>query len=350
MLKDVLFRRSIMYGFAVFVIGFSMMPSVVTIPVEDYFLSACHGNILYVGGNEQGNYTKIQDAVDNASDGDTIYVYDDSSPYLENVEVDKTLTLIGKNRDTTVIDGSRAKYTITISADNVIINGFTIQNSGGSSGSAGVCILCDHNTISGNIIKKTSTGIITYYENWALSDGYNVISENIITDNQIGMDIQGYNNIVSRNNISHNEAEGIVLEEAYNNNVFENIITDVDYVGILLTYSSNNIISQNIISNNNIGIMLLTSSNDKIIQNNFMGNIKSAYFKQSLLERIEFCKILGEPLGWITWDENYWNGPRLLPKPIFGLLQLGYYAFDIPNFVNFDWHPAQKLYEIIEGG
>jgi hypothetical protein len=31
---------------------------------------------LYVGGSGPGNFTKIQDAVDNASDGDTVFVYD----------------------------------------------------------------------------------------------------------------------------------------------------------------------------------------------------------------------------------------------------------------------------------
>ena len=36
------------------------------------------GNTLYVGGNGSGNYTKIQDAIDNASDGDTVFVFDDS--------------------------------------------------------------------------------------------------------------------------------------------------------------------------------------------------------------------------------------------------------------------------------
>jgi hypothetical protein len=31
-------------------------------------------NTLYVGGNGQGNYTRIQDAINNASYGDTVFV------------------------------------------------------------------------------------------------------------------------------------------------------------------------------------------------------------------------------------------------------------------------------------
>ena len=42
--------------------------------------SIFEGNTLYVGGLGPNNYTIIQEAIDNASDGDTIFVYDDSSP------------------------------------------------------------------------------------------------------------------------------------------------------------------------------------------------------------------------------------------------------------------------------
>ncbi|GAH12836.1 unnamed protein product, partial [marine sediment metagenome] len=63
------------------------------------------GITLYVGGSGAGNYTKIQDAIDDANDGDTVFVFDDSSPYYENVMVDKSISLIGENKETTIIDG-----------------------------------------------------------------------------------------------------------------------------------------------------------------------------------------------------------------------------------------------------
>ena len=37
-------------------------------------------NISYVGGSGPGNYSKIQDAIENATKGDTVFVFDDSSP------------------------------------------------------------------------------------------------------------------------------------------------------------------------------------------------------------------------------------------------------------------------------
>ncbi|MBE3136035.1 MAG: hypothetical protein IMZ43_01355 [Thermoplasmata archaeon] len=37
--------------------------------------STSRGNWLYVGGSGPGNYSTIQDAIDNASDSDTVYIY-----------------------------------------------------------------------------------------------------------------------------------------------------------------------------------------------------------------------------------------------------------------------------------
>jgi len=88
-----------------------------------------NGSILYVGGSGGENYSTIQAAINDANNGDTVFVYDDSSPYVENVIVNKSINLIGENRDTTVINGSGNGNTVNISADNVNISGFTIKGS-----------------------------------------------------------------------------------------------------------------------------------------------------------------------------------------------------------------------------
>jgi hypothetical protein len=95
-------------------------------------------SILYVGGDGPGNYTTIQDAVDDAIDGDTIIVY--SGIYYEDqVIVDKAILIQGAGWETTIIDGGDALLTETgllriIADGDVLLQGFTIRNAGGPSG------------------------------------------------------------------------------------------------------------------------------------------------------------------------------------------------------------------------
>ena len=76
------------------------------------------------GNYTTGNYTTIQAAVNNASDGDTVYVH--SETYYEHVTVNKRIILVGANQ--TVIDGSGSGSCIYVTTDKSEIIGFTVQN------------------------------------------------------------------------------------------------------------------------------------------------------------------------------------------------------------------------------
>jgi len=141
------------------------------------------GNILYVGGSGPNNYSKIQDAIDNASDGDTVFVYDDSSPYYENLIVDKPITLKGENKETTVINGSESEIVVNISSDNVILSGFTILNHGNYSSLTSIIVIhSNYNIISGNIITGNA-----HYGIDILYSEYSIISGNTITSVYTGI-------------------------------------------------------------------------------------------------------------------------------------------------------------------
>ncbi|MHA2390084.1 MAG: hypothetical protein ACXACW_15290, partial [Candidatus Hodarchaeales archaeon] len=114
------------------------------------------GNTLYVGGNGTGNYTSIQDAIKNASDGDTVFVFDDSSPYYGVVVINKSICLIGEDKNTTIIDGMHIENCVNVTADTVTISGFTIQNScKGSTYDAGINIReTSNHIIQNNIIRN----------------------------------------------------------------------------------------------------------------------------------------------------------------------------------------------------
>jgi hypothetical protein len=90
-------------------------------------------NILLVGND---GYATIQDAIDAASDGDTILVA--PGTYNDSITIDKSITLLGAQAGTagtgsaraggeSVIDGG-GQFDLTINADNVTIDGFEIRN------------------------------------------------------------------------------------------------------------------------------------------------------------------------------------------------------------------------------
>jgi hypothetical protein len=118
-------RKWLAVGIILLFVATAIIPSFAK-PVEKSSIVA-DGRILYVGGSGPGNYTRIQDAIDNASDGDTVFVYDDSSPYHEydNVtHVTRSIILQGESWETTIIQVGM----FNIIANNVIVKDFTFQN------------------------------------------------------------------------------------------------------------------------------------------------------------------------------------------------------------------------------
>jgi len=97
-------KKSLVIAVILFFIGTVIIPSSGQ-QIDKVSLSMSRNNTLYVGGRGPGNYTRIQDAINNASNGDKVFVYDESSPYYEKVKINKAIQLVGENQQTTVIDG-----------------------------------------------------------------------------------------------------------------------------------------------------------------------------------------------------------------------------------------------------
>lgn len=85
-----------------------------------------YGDIYYVGGSGAGNYSTIQEAVNIANHGDTIYVFE--GIYYESVQIDKSLSVIGENQETTIIDGSGRDDLFQLMSEGILIEGFTFRN------------------------------------------------------------------------------------------------------------------------------------------------------------------------------------------------------------------------------
>jgi len=224
--------------------------------------------ILNVGGKGPNNYTKIQSAISNSKDGDIIFVWNNSSPYYENIIINKKINLIGEDKYTTIIDGNGKSDVVTVMVDEVYISGFSIINSGINWTDAGIKLNSDNNRISGNILSNNNFGIYSY----DLDD--TIISNNIISESyDCGIHFPFSNNItISNNTIKNNTLKGIFLYDSnvhcnIRNTISDNIIVN-NKEGIYFWFSYRTDIFGNTISNNLNGISFNHNSEHNTINNN----------------------------------------------------------------------------------
>jgi parallel beta-helix repeat protein len=117
------------------------------------------------------DYSTIQEAVNAVPAGGMVLV--SGGTYYEHVVVNKTLNLIGQNRDDTFVDGNGSGRVVTVSADNVQVDGFTLMN-----GKFGIDATGNNLTISDNVIISNEGGL-----RLGGSNGSTILG-NIITGNE----------------------------------------------------------------------------------------------------------------------------------------------------------------------
>lgn len=316
-------------------------------------------NEFIVDNEGDGDFTTIQEAIDNASEGDFIWVY--SGNYSGNIIINKTLNIIGIDQeylngndtgnpyiwgggayidqtskvlfsnfslggipdiDKIKLEYSNDCYILNCSADYLFLyncSGITVKN----------CeFITRTNSFAAINLLLSSNNIIS--DNICISEAANTIYNT-------GICLQASNNnqllnntCIAKDNINKRGIDpAMYISSSYNNTINGNICFQSD-IGIKLESSDNNIISgNNITINKNVGIHLFISNYNEISKNNFINNSRHAFFRK--------CKST-------IWIENYWDDLRSLSlKLIFGTT--GPVLGLIP-WVNFDRHPAKEPYDL----
>ena len=196
------------------------------------YIKPCNANVKYVSPGES-----IQEAIDNANPGDTIYVF--NGTYYEQILINKTLTLIGENPSITIIDG-KAEITpiVRIFAPNVTFINFTVRNTISTQETYGIYVRNTQNiTIANIVVKETYHGI--KIEN---SSYCQIINNTILKNIVYGIYLvqNGSYNLFTGNNIMENPTGVYLAADDCQNNTFyhNNFINNTYQVQTFGKYTS----------------------------------------------------------------------------------------------------------------
>jgi parallel beta-helix repeat protein len=258
-------------------------------------------------GTPQYPYQNITSALEHAFTNDTIFVH--NGTYIEKVRINKSVSLVGENKQGAIIDGNFTNTAIFVTADDVNVTSFTIRNAGPGYPLCGVCLENSTNSnINSNIIIASPYGIrlTARAHNNTIADnqvfcppdmtgiGLSLSDGNTIINNTISSGYMGINPVGS----NHNMINGNVLHS--------------NWYGIRLTGSNNNTIVANEVFNNTRGIHIASygtpGNNNLVYHNDFINNTQQA--TESNSTNIWHN---GYPLGGNFWSNynrtDFYSGP-----------------------------------------
>jgi len=248
------------------------------------------------------DYPSIQEAINNADNGDTIFVK--NGTYHESIIVNKTVSIIGESKETTVFNASGFYDGILITSDNVTVREFTIQDATWR----GIRIKSSRCCISDSNIIENNEGIFLDGREPGVTVRDNAIIDNIIlrsSDMGISLWASCHNHII-HNIVKDSDYGGIFLHSnASNNAIKRNVIRNNGDVGILLNLDcSYNTLTSNNISYNGFqsfawwsGVVLNTQCNGNQILGNKICDNKRGFFQRVL----DTLTILGYPSAFARW-------------------------------------------------
>jgi parallel beta-helix repeat protein len=273
--------------------------------------------VIYVdGSNTQGPwngsqdypYQYIRDGIIHAVDGDTVYVF--NGVYNETVCVNKSIYIRGDQQDGTIIDGGNNGTVVRITAENVRVRRFTVRNSGGFSGNAGIAVDANATTITECTIYRARNGILAENRSELTvtscrfhTNGFGIqtkhtfyvtLDQCTLYHNAIGVHLLDTHCVNITNSYATTNGIGILSEQSSNIFVEHTAATDNDdNEGGMFFIDSMYITVQNCnFANNGVGIRLSGSSTCYISQCNFSRNTHFACMFSTSLSSIIITRCL----------------------------------------------------------
>lgn len=227
-------------------------------------------------------YTSVKQAVKQAKPGDTILI--ESGVYQEHgIEINKPLTILGRNKP--VIDGDYKGQILTVTSDNVTIEGLTLQNIATSYRQDDAAIRVVERS---NIRILNNTILNTYFGIYLQRSDNCVIKGNVI----MGKDVTGQNetalgnaihlwycdNAVISNNKVKGHRDGIYLEFVKDSEVKNNLSQHNLRYGLHFMFSDRNVYTHNTFRKNGAGVAVMYTRDIRMEHNTFEDNWGAASY------------------------------------------------------------------------
>ena len=220
------------------------------------------GKTWYVDDSGGQDHRTIQGAIDDAQEGDSVYVH--RGTYVEQVIVDKSIDLIGENNETTVIQGEGKDDVVIITADHVNMTNFRVIGDGSFGYDASqILVRSNYSRVSNNRCSNNIYGVMLY------EASHNIIENNVCFDDYMGISVVDSSwNLIANNTCYSNSHSGISIHYSSNNVIRNNICRENRY-GIEVEYISyDNDLENNQCLYNDDGIII----NSNYHPNNLTGN------------------------------------------------------------------------------
>jgi nitrous oxidase accessory protein len=330
--------------------------SIIVLTIFAVSILAVSNNIKKVNAEEitvPDDFSTIQEAINNANEGDIIFVR--NGTYYEHVIVNKTVSLVGECNVETILDGLGSSNCVDIKANNVTMSGFTVRNC-----SYNAIGIWDYNnaTLTCNILTNSNIGVfiangqnVTVGNN-TLANGTcgimcagscrcNTISQNTLRYCVVGIDVHAVigPTVIESNLIQSSIGIGIWMSDAPNTYVFTNSVTGSGEENMLIQYCPNSEIYANLIASSKCGMRIGYSENKSIYHNNFINNVVQAEFLAN---------------GTAIWDErgegNYWSDYNGTDSNHDGIGDVPYIInsnnTDLYPLINPYWSPADINHDL----
>ncbi|MEM0499289.1 MAG: NosD domain-containing protein [Methanothrix sp.] len=227
--------------------------------------------------------SSIQAAINSASSGDTIEIQ--GGIYSERIAVDKSLIIRGNTTSGyPEVNAGGSGTAVTISGSDVEITGIRATGSGMASMDAGILVKGKNNRVIDCQVSGNRYGIVlSFAEGCTLENILAEASSEagILLDNSTGNKIIGSrlennirgirlvsseSNTIRENSISNTTLEAISVERSSNRNLISDNIIRFNQIGVFLETSRGNNITRNLASNNSIGIKIANRNDTESIR------------------------------------------------------------------------------------